>query len=96
MLNEKVDFRFSDSDFVTYLIINGYEPTSIEIINDKRHNRLKAFTHFIGEKETFIKFQNEYENDNLLVNPKEFSKARKQLNLKIKEHLNQYRKDNNL
>jgi hypothetical protein len=96
MINEMVDFRFSDSDLATYLILNGYESISIEVIYDKRNDRLKAFTHFYGDKDMFIKLQNEYENDRLLVNPKEFSKTRKQLNLKIKEKLNQYRNQNNL
>jgi hypothetical protein len=90
---DKVDFRFSDTDFSTYLILKGYSPTYIEITNDKKLNKLKAFTHFEGYKEDFIYLQNEYEIGNLLVNPKDFSKTRKKLNELIKSKLNEYRKN---
>lgn len=89
-----VNFRFSDSDFSTYLILKGYEPKEIEIIYDKRHDRLKAFTHFEGKKEDFIKLQSEYKQGEILVNPIEFSKTRKELNTIIKNKLNEYRELN--
>lgn len=88
---KNVDFRFSDTDFSTYLMLNNYIPTFIEVIYDKKHSKLKAFTHFNGDKETFIALQTEYEKGNILVNPKDFSFMRKKLNNLIKDNLNEYR-----
>lgn len=89
---EKKDLRFSDSDFVTYLILQGYNYTDIEITYDKKHNKLKAFTHFQEDKEVLIKLHNDYNDGKLLVNPKDFTFIRKKLNNEIKIKLNKYRK----
>lgn len=90
----KVDFRFSDSDFATYLMLKGFTHTYIEVTYDKKHDKLKAFTHFEGNKDTFIMLQNEYEKENILVNPRNFSITRKKLNNIIKDKLNEYRETN--
>ena len=90
MQKEKVIFRFSSSDFSTYLMLQGYEPLYIKVSFDKRHNRLKAFTYFEGVKADFIKLQKEYDSNNISVNPKEFSIMRKKLNTNIKNELAKY------
>jgi hypothetical protein len=88
---EKIDFRFSDSDLAAYLIVLGYEPTYIEIIKDKKHdNRLKGFTHFAGDREDFIRIQNEFQTNEIKLNVVEFSKARRKINKLIKEKINEY------
>lgn len=93
MQKELTDFRISDSDLCAYLMTKGYEPISIEVKEDKRHaNRLKAFTHFLGSKEDFITLQNDYENNKVHINLKEFSIARQKINKLIKNELDCYAK----
>ena len=91
--DKNFDYRTSNSDFATYLLLQGYEYQSIEITIDKKHNdRLKAFIHFKGNKEILIELQDKYENGNVLVEPKLFSITRKKLNKVIKNKLNEYRR----
>lgn len=92
MQNEIVNFKYSDSDFVTCLILNGYKVNYIEISEDKRNgNRLKAYSHITGNKEELIKYYNSYINGDIRVNPREFSLERKKLNKLIKIELEKYK-----
>lgn len=93
-MENKVDFRFSDSDLAAYLLTLGYEPTYIEIVQDKKHgNRLKGFTHFEGDKEEFIKIQQNYRNKTIELNLTEFSIARRKVNKLIKEKINEFKSE---
>jgi hypothetical protein len=90
-MNNIVDFRFSDSDFATYLTMIGYEYKSIEITEDNRHDkRIKAFIHFDGEKEKLIELHNIYLNGKVNINLKEFSIAKQYINKAIKEEISKY------
>lgn len=92
MQNEKVIFRFSDSDLSAYLMMLGYNPKSIEIIQDKKHyGRLKAYICFEGNKEDLIHIQNQFNNNEIKVNPKTFSIMRKKLNKMINLEIKKYK-----
>jgi len=75
-MNSIVDFRFSDSDFATYLTMIGYDYKSIEITEDNRHDkRIKAFIHFEGEKKALIELHNVYLNGSVNINLKDYSQT---------------------
>lgn len=90
------NFRVSDSDFATYLMILGYNINDIEVKEDKKHcNKLKAFIYFEGDKTELIKLQQDYINDKKIeISLKEFSINRQQLNKLIKNKLNIYKSIN--
>jgi major membrane immunogen (membrane-anchored lipoprotein) len=91
MLNEIVDFRFSDSDLAAYLLMQKYEPTYIEVKVDRRHNnRLKAFIHFTGERGKLINIQRAYRDKTVEINLKDFSIARQQINKIVKNALAEF------
>jgi hypothetical protein len=86
-----VDFRFSDSDFATYLTMLGYEYKSIEITEDNRHDkRIKAFIHFDGDKTELLELHNVYLNGKVNINLKEFSITKQSINKAIKEEIRKY------
>lgn len=90
MQNELKNLRFSDTDLSAYLITLGYEVSQIEVVKDKRNNKLKAFVHFLGNKDELINLQNKFNNNQVMVVPKEFSKAKKKLNKLIKAEIIKY------
>lgn len=55
----KVDFRYSDTDFVAYLLTLGYKHTFVEIVKDKQ-GMLKGFIHFEEDKDTLLKHLSDY------------------------------------
>jgi hypothetical protein len=50
---------------------------------------LKGFTHFHGDKDEFIRIQNEFQSKEVKLNIVEFSKARKKINKLIKEKISE-------
>ena len=97
MNNNIVDFRFSDSDFATYLTMIGYKYKSIEITEDNRHDkRIKAFIHFDGDKEELIELHNVYLNGSVNINLKEFSIAKQLINKVIKAEIRKYEDKNTI
>lgn len=95
MQNEKVIYRYSDNDFVAYLIMNDYKMKSIDITKDKRHfNRIKAYVNIEGNKNDLIKLHNDYKNNLLTVNLIEFSKSFKYVNKIIKQEIKKYKSNN--
>ena len=89
--NNLVDFRFSDSDFATYLTMIGYEYKSIEITEDTRHDkRIKAFIHFDGDKKELIELHNVYLNGSVNINLKDFSIAKQTINKAIKVEIRKF------
>ena len=85
----QVNFRYSDTNFISYLITLGYKYNNIEITKDKG-NKIKVFVHFIGEKEELIKLHNNFINDNANINVLSFSKNRKQISKTIREEIEKY------
>jgi hypothetical protein len=87
-MENKYDFRFSDSDLAAYLLILGYEPSYIEVIIDKKHNnRLKGFIHFLGDKDEYTKLQKQYKNNKVEINLLDFSLARQRINKMVKSEI---------
>lgn len=87
-MENKYDFRFSDSDLAAYLVVLGYEPSYVEIVVDKKHNnRLKGFIHFQGDRKDFIKLQEEYRNNKVEINLLDFSLARQRINKMVKSEI---------
>ena len=94
MNNNIVDFRFSDTDFATYLALKGFTPIYVEVIFDKKHEKLKAFTHFKEDRAVLIELQHKYRDGDAIVNLRQFSSKRKELNNIIRNKLNEYRLNN--
>lgn len=89
----QVNFRYSDTDFIAYMITLGYEYKNIEIVRDKR-NKLKAFVYFSGDKNELINLQNEFKNGKAIINPLDFSINRKKISKLIKSELLKYQAEN--
>lgn len=80
---QKVDFRYSDSDFVAYLMSIGYQHSSIEITED-RFGKPKAFVHFYEDKNELLKHFNEFKNGIAQIDVLKFSTNRRLINKLIK------------
>jgi len=89
----QVNFRYSDTDFIAYLITLGYQYNKIEIIRD-RNKQLKAFVYFIGEKDDLLQIQEEFKNGLVSVNILEFIRNRKIMVKLIKTAILQYQAKN--
>lgn len=89
----QVNFRYSDTDFIAYLLTLGYVYSEIEVVRDK-NKQLKAFVHFQGEKEELIKIQNDYKNGLLIGNIVNFSNNRKKITKIIKSEILKYQANN--
>ena len=85
----QVNFRYSDTNFISYLITLGYKYNNIEITKDKDYG-IKVFIHFIGEKEELINLYNNFINDNANINVLSFSKNRKQISKIIRAEIAKY------
>lgn len=85
----KVEFRYSDSNFCAYLVYLGYEITGFDIV-EKRGNKAKVFLHFEGIKEELIDLFKKYHTKEIQVDPIKFGQS-KDIVLKIvREHLYNY------
>jgi hypothetical protein len=89
-MTEKVDFRYSDVDFVSYLLTLGYEYTDIEIIRDNRTNKLKGFVHFNENKLDLINIFEQYQNENVSANVIKLKNNRKKITKLIKAEILKY------
>ena len=85
----QVNFRYSDTDFIAYMITIGYEYNNIEVVKD-RYNKLKVFVYFLGDKNELINLQNEFKNGKAIINPLYFSINRKKINKLIKGEIIRY------
>jgi len=86
---QQVNFRYSDTNFISYLITLGYKYNNIEIKKDKDYG-IKVFVHFKGEKEELINLYNNFINDNANINVLSFSKNRKQISKTIRAEIAKY------
>lgn len=59
MQENLVDFRYSDLDFIGYLLLLGYEHTHIEVVTDDVVG-YKGFVHFEENKSDLLKHYHEY------------------------------------
>lgn len=83
---QKVDFRYSDTDFVAYLLTLGYDYTYFETVRDK-HNKLKCYVHFSEDKDELISHFDKYMNGEVVANVLEMKKNRKIISKLIKSEL---------
>ena len=69
-----VDFKYSQSELVAYLITKGYKISYIEIKkNDRYINNYKVFITICGEKENLISLENEFKtNSNINICMKDY------------------------
>ena len=89
----QVNFRYSDTDFIAYLMTLNYEYNDIEVVRDEL-GRLKAFVHFNGEKDTLIDLYDKYMNGRVKCNIMEFSQNRRKIVKLIKSEILQYQASN--
>jgi len=85
----QVNFRYSDTNFISYLVTLGYEYNKIEITKDKNYG-IKVFVHFSGEKEELINLYNNFVNGVANINVLSFSKNRKQISKTIRSEIHKY------
>lgn len=90
---QKVDFRYSDTDFVSYLLSVGYKHTSIEITKDHK-DRPKAFVHFYEDKTELLNRLVEYKESSVKIDPLSFSANRRSINKLIKAEILKYKSSN--
>ena len=69
-----VEFKYSQSELVAYLITKGYKISNIEIKkNDRYINNYKVFFTICGEKENLISLENEFKtNSNINICMKDY------------------------
>jgi len=89
----QVNFRYSDTDFIAYLITMGYEYNKIEIDKD-RDKHLKAYIYFEGEKDDLIQMQNDYKSGLVSANVLDFSNNRRKITKIIKAEILKYQVNN--
>lgn len=92
-MSEKVTFRYSDVDFVSYLMANGFAYDEIEIVRDRSHT-LKGFVHFTGDKQTLLKHFNDYQQGVAVANVQDLKSNRKKISKLIKSEILKYQANN--
>lgn len=85
----KVEFRYSDSNFCAYLVYLGYSPIGFDVV-EKRGNKPKVFIHFKGDKDNLIQLQRDYKNNNVQLNLIEYGKCKDSVLKMVKQQLNNY------
>ena len=62
-----INFKYSNSELVAYLLTKGYVINNIEVKNNKRYiNKYKVFFSIKGKKEELIKIEKEFKNKNTI------------------------------
>ncbi len=75
------NFRYSDVDFVTFMIVSGKD------VSYMANEEGKVYFHFEEEFEDFKALENKYRNQNVRISMKEFSSTRKEVVMMIKNYL---------
>lgn len=86
---QKVNFRYSDTDFVAYLLSLGYKYTKIETTKDRR-DRLKVFFYFSEDKSLLLDLQEKYNSNLAKVEPVSLLTNRKRISKLIKSEILRY------
>ena len=61
---EKVNYKYSKSEMVAYLLLNGYTYSNIEVKENKRYKgNYKVFFYIEGYKEDLIKLEQDFKNN---------------------------------
>lgn len=91
---EKVDFRYSDVDFISYLLTIGYEYSYIEVVRDNRINKLKGYVHFHEDKDELLSIFEDYQNEKISENVMKLKNNRKKITKYIKAEILKYQANN--
>jgi hypothetical protein len=86
MQNEIVNYRYSDTNFISYLMTLGVPYTRIEINRD-RNKQLKAYVYFQEEKNKLIDLYEQFQNESVTINLFQFCNNRKKISKIIKAEL---------
>ena len=89
MQNEFVNYRYSDTDFISYLMTLGLSYNQIEISRD-RNKQLKAYVYFEEEKSKLMDLYEQFQNKNININLSQFCNNRKKISKIIKAELLKY------
>lgn len=92
-MQEKVNFRYSDTDFIAYLTTIGCKYNNIEIVKTQ-NGKLKAFLYFEDLKDVLLKLYNDYKNGKAIVDPFDYSINRRKINKLIKVELLKFQVNN--
>lgn len=79
-----VQFRYSETDFVAYLVAIGYKIIKIETTFSKTSGK-RTFAFIEGEQDKLISLYEEYKNGFLDVNVSDFIKARRYVSKQMKK-----------
>ena len=61
---EKVNYKYSQSEMVAYLLLNGYTYNNIEVKENKRYKgNYKVFFYIEGYKEELIKLEKDFKSN---------------------------------
>lgn len=90
---ETVTYRYSDVDFISYLLVSGFDYDKIEITRDRNKN-LKGFVHFTGDKDILITYFNDYQEGKAIGNILELKTHRKKISKLIKSEILKYQASN--
>lgn len=90
---ETVTFRYSDVDFISYLMANGFNYDKIEVTRDRNKN-LKGFVHFTGDKEILISYFNTYHEGKAVGNVLELKSNRKKISKLIQSEILKFQASN--
>lgn len=93
MQNEIVDFRYSDRDFIAYLMTIGMKYTHIEVAKD-RSGKPKAFVYFRDTKDNLIKLLDEYKNNSITINLNELATNKGKIHKILKAEILKYQANN--
>lgn len=85
----KVEFRYSDSNFCAYLNYLGYSPIGFDVI-EKRGNKPKVFLHFEGDRDELVCLYQKYQINDIKINLLEFGKCKNIILKIVREHLTNY------
>lgn len=88
-MSEQVSYRYSDIDFISYLMCNGLTYERIEIAKDKQ-NRLKGFVYFAYDKDLLLNYFNKYRQGEAVANVTDLKSNRKRISMLIKSEIIKY------
>lgn len=85
----KVNFRYSQSELIAFLILKGYKYNKIEVVKNNRHkDKYRVYFYIEGDKNNLIQLENDFKNKDLSINIKEYIKILKNIKEVIKVNIN--------
>jgi hypothetical protein len=88
-----VQHRYSETDFVAYLLALGFKYDKIETCKSTKSGK-KTFAYFTGEEEELIRLQNDFHSGHAIIYALEFAKQRRIVAKKMRESFIQFKSNN--